>query len=90
MPKVTVPDTYSPEDVEKALKMLDQAKISQAKEKERMKDPVYKARVAEKYRKAVIEQTLFVVKAKDAGIKVSPEEVNRIYDKKYGVSKPKV
>jgi len=83
MAKVQVPDKYSPEDVERALKMLDQAKVAQEKEKEKMKDPVYKARVTEKGRKATIETTLYVLKAKDAGIVVTPEEVNKVYNAKF-------
>ena len=38
-------------------------------------------------RKFVIEQSLYVLKAKDVGIKVTQEEIQRVYDRKFGKGK---
>jgi len=87
MPKLTVDDKYSPEDVERALKLLDQAKAAREKEQAKMKDPVYKEKLLEAGRKSVIQTSLYVLKAKEAGIVVTPEEVQKVYNKKYAGKK---
>jgi len=65
----------SKEDRERALVLLEREKAMKAKDKARMADPVYRAKVAEASKKATARMALTLQKAKAAGITVSDAEV---------------
>ena len=66
----------SKEDKERALALLLREKENKAKEKARMSDPTYKAKVQEASRKATAKTAILVAKAKAAGITVTDKEVD--------------
>lgn len=84
MPKVNIPDQYSPDDVSEALKLLDSARTRKAVWKQRASDPAVKSRMQELYRRRSIETGLLVQKAKAAGLTVSNAEIDTIYARRYG------
>lgn len=69
------------EEVQKALQYYRKLKEQRQKY---MQSPEAKERMKERYRKNMIRNMLYVVKAKEAGITVSDEEVEAVYKSKYG------
>jgi hypothetical protein len=83
MAKVAVPEGYTPEDVERALQLLEQTRKRRETMRERQNRPEVKERMKERNRKRMIEISLLVSKARAAGIVVHPEEVEEVYRSKY-------
>jgi len=79
MAKIMIPEGYTPEDVTRGLKLLEQVRVQRERSRARQDQPEVKARQKERNRKAHIETALYVSKAKAAGITVSADEVARIY-----------
>ena len=67
--------------------MADTVTISRAELEELRKAKEKQDKYLIDGRKYVIEQSLYVLKAKEAGITVTAEEVQKIYDKKFGNSR---
>jgi hypothetical protein len=44
MAKIQIPDEYSPEDVQRGLKLLEMQKVQREKQKAKKNDPVFKER----------------------------------------------
>lgn len=66
----------SKEDKERALMLLQREKENKAKEKIRMSDPAYKAKMQEASKRATARTNLFVAKAKAQGITVTDAEID--------------
>ena len=74
---IAVPEgsSISQEDIQKGLAMLAKAKDQKAKDKVKMQDPAYKAKMQKAGQKALAYQRLMIAKAKKAGITVTTEEI---------------
>jgi len=79
---VKVDSKYTQADVEAALRKLEQARAAQARQRERMKTPEAKAAQRERNMRKRVRDMLLIQKAKEAGIVVTPEEVERIVKSK--------
>jgi hypothetical protein len=66
----------SKEEQERAIALLQREKETKAKEKARMADPAYKAKVQEASKRATAKTSILVAKAIAAGITVTPEEID--------------
>lgn len=74
---VSVPDKYSQEDVARALKALERQKAQQAKWREKAKSPEHKAKQAESNLRRRVAQQLMLLKAKEKGITVTRDEIEK-------------
>jgi len=74
-------------DRERAAMLLQKEKEQKAKEKARMSDPVYKAKITYAGKVASMRTTLILAKAKAANIVVTDKEVEAALAAK-GVKKP--
>jgi len=64
------------EEQERALALLLREKENKAKEKARMADPAYKAKMQESSKRATAKTAILVSKAIAAGITVTPAEID--------------
>jgi histidinol dehydrogenase len=64
------------EEQERAIALLQREKDNKAKEKARMADPAYKAKVKEAGQRASAKNALMLGKAVAAGITVTKEEID--------------
>lgn len=75
MPKVNINDKYSPDDVERALALLEKENKQKSREAEKRKDPEYRKRQKERNSRQGARQRILLSKAVTAGITVTEEEI---------------
>jgi len=73
--KVNVPAGVDADKIARGLELLAKADAAKAKEKAKMQDPAYKAKMQLAGQKTLAYQKLMIEKAKKAGIQVSTIEV---------------
>lgn len=68
---------YSPEEIEKAIKLLERQKEQRKRQLERIKnDPVARERQRERALRRRVREKLLIQKALESGITVSEEEID--------------
>ena len=75
--KVNVAAGVDADKIARGLALLEKADAAKAKEKAKMQDPAYKAKMQLAGQKVLAYQKLMLEKAKKAGITVSTEEVEK-------------